>query len=340
MINNQRFIGGCNSLNTIRLLAAFEVLYGHTMRHIDIHGVPGWLDTIIHFFHGVPIFFTMSGFLIWMSIGRSSSFGQYCKKRFWRIFPELWVAVAIEIIVLLLLYDHTIEWGKLGLFAFTQGTVFQFWTPDFLRGYGCGTPNGSLWTICVLIQFYIVAYWTYKWLNGKNWKVWLFALILSVGLSALTPVIRNNVPEIVGKLYGQTFIPYFWMFIAGAMVSEFKSTLLPLFKKYWWIAFAISIAIMATGFDYPLGHYGLLRTLSLLVCLIGFAYAVPQVNIKTDISYAVYIYHMTVVNAMINLGYMHKPLYLLVVSIITFAVSYLSTKWVGKWSQMMKRKIQ
>lgn len=119
------------------------------------------------------------------------------------------MAVAIEIIVLLLLYDHTIEWRKLGLFAFTQGTVFQFWTPDFLRGYGCGTPNGSLWTICVLVQFYIVAYWTYKWLNGKNWKVWLFALILSVGLSALTPVIRNNVPEIFGKLYGQTFIPYF-----------------------------------------------------------------------------------------------------------------------------------
>lgn len=273
-----------------------------------------------------------------MSIGRSSSFGKYCKKRFWRIFPELWVAVAIEIIVLLLFYDHTIEWGKLGLFAFTQGTVFQFWTPGFLRSYGCGTPNGSLWTICVLIQFYIVTYWTYKWLNGKNWKFWLLALVLSVGLSVLTPFVRNNVPEIVGKLYGQTFIPYFWMFIAGAMVSEFKSVLLPLFKKYWWIAFAFSLAIMATGCDYALGHYGLLRTLSLFFCLIGFAYAVPQVNLKTDISYAVYIYHMTVVNAMIVLGYMHKPIYLLVVTIITFAVSYLSTKCVGNWSQMMKKK--
>lgn len=129
------------------------------------------------------------------------------------------------------------------------------------------------------------------------------------------------------------------MFVAGAMVSEFKSTLLPLFKKYWWIAFAISIAIMAIGCDYALGHYGLLRTLSLLVYLIGFAYAVPQVNIKADISYAVYIYHMTVVNAMIALDYMHKPIYLIVVTIITFAVSYLSTKWVGNWSQIMKKKI-
>lgn len=59
----------------------------------------------------------------------------------------------------------------------------------------------------------------------------------------------------------------------------------------------------------------------------------PQVNIKTDISYAVYIYHMTVVNAMITLGYMHKPIYLVVISLVTFAISYLSTKYVGGWAQ-------
>ena len=338
MIENQIVKGG-NSLNTIRLLAAFEVLYGHTLKHLDISGIPEWLDSIIHFFSGVPVFFTMSGFLIWMSIGRSNSFGQYCKKRFWRIFPELWVAVAVEIIVLLILYNHTIEWGKLGLFAITQSTIFQFWTPDFLRGYGCGCPNGSLWTICVLIQFYFVAFFVYKWLSGKNWNVWIRAFILSVGVSALTPIVRGVLPEIIGKLYGQTFVPYFWMFIAGAFVSEFKEKLLPLIQKYWWIAFAITLAIMLSGFDYSLGHYGLLRTISLFVCLLGFAYAVPQVNIKTDISYAVYIYHMTVVNALITLGYMHKPIYLLVVTIITFAISYLSTKWVGNWSQKMKKKI-
>ena len=112
----------------------------------------------------------MSGFLIWMSIARSTTFGQYCKKRFWRIFPELWVAVAVEIVAILLLYDHTIEWGKLSLFAVTQSTIFQFWTPDFLREYGCGCPNGSLWTICVLIQFYVIAFYVYKWLRGKKNK--------------------------------------------------------------------------------------------------------------------------------------------------------------------------
>lgn len=330
-------IGAGNSLNTIRLIAAFEVLYGHTIAHLDITVIPAWINCIIRFFWGVPIFFTMSGFLIWMSIGRSNSFAQYCKKRFWRIFPELWVAVAVEIIVLLLLYNHTIEWAKLGLFAITQGTIFQFWTPGFLREYGCGTPNGSLWTICVLIQFYIVAFFVYKWLKGKDWKTWILAIIFSIGVSSLTPIVRGAFPEIAGKLYSQTFIPYFWMFIIGAFVSEFKESFLPIIRKYWWIACAITLAIWTSGFDYSLGHYGLFRTIALFVCLLGFAYAVPQVNIKTDISYAVYIYHMTVVNAMISLGYVHKPIYLLVVTITTFIISYFSTKWIGRWSQKMKK---
>ena len=67
-------------LNTIRLLAAIEVLYGHVFRHLEIDAVPV-LGDFIHFFQGVPIFFTMSGFLIWWSIGRSRSFGEYLKKR-------------------------------------------------------------------------------------------------------------------------------------------------------------------------------------------------------------------------------------------------------------------
>lgn len=79
--NNQSVIihtGGGNKdcLNLIRLLAAFQVLYGHTLAHLNIDSIP-ILGEFINFFSGVPIFFTMSGFLIWWSIGRSKSFEEY-----------------------------------------------------------------------------------------------------------------------------------------------------------------------------------------------------------------------------------------------------------------------
>lgn len=160
-----------NSLDTFRLLAAVQVLWGHTLAHMGLSNIPV-LGTIVGFFTGVPVFFTLSGFLVWMSIGRSHTFADYAKKRFWRIYPELWVAVVVEIAVLLCLYKHVIDWPKMGLFAMGQATIFQFWTPDFLREYGCGCPNGALWTITILIQFYFLSYFVYNYLHNRKLSLW------------------------------------------------------------------------------------------------------------------------------------------------------------------------
>jgi len=156
-----------NCLNTIRLLAAIQVLWKHSLIHLELPNIPVLGDFVL-FFQGVPVFFTLSGFLIWQSIGRSHTFSDYAKKRFWRIYPELWLAVVVELVVLLLLYHQPIDWAQFGLFAIGQATFFQFWTLDCLRGYGCGCPNGALWTISVLIQFYFLAFFIYKWLKKRN----------------------------------------------------------------------------------------------------------------------------------------------------------------------------
>lgn len=78
---------------------------------------------------------------MWFSIGRSRTYGQYLKKRFWQIYPELWMTVIVESVVLIVSYN---DWNlkQLLLFTFGQGTIFQFWTPDSLCGYGVRTPNG------------------------------------------------------------------------------------------------------------------------------------------------------------------------------------------------------
>ena len=174
---------------------------------MNIDSIP-ILGEFINFFSGVPIFFTMSGFLIWGSIGRSKNFGEYLKKRFWRIFPELWGAVAIELIVLLCLYHEPINWLQFGAFAITQSTIFQFWTPECLRGYGCGCPNGALWTICVSIQLYFFAYFVYKALHRRKTWVWMIAFFASLGVSMMVPLIQAHLPEIAGGILGHTLLPY------------------------------------------------------------------------------------------------------------------------------------
>ena len=322
-------------LNTIRLLAAIQVMYGHTTSHLEIEPLP-IISPLINYFHGVPIFFTMSGFLIWWSIGRSSTFLQYLKKRFWRIYPELWLAVLIELLVLLALYHEPIDWKQFSLFAITQSTIFQFWTPDCLRGYGCGCPNGSLWTICVLIQFYFFAYFIYKALHGRNNYIWGISILISIVIGCLTPLVRSYLPEIGGKLYSQTLLPYLWMFIIPSYVAEKKDNILPFLKKYWLILVLMTVAINYAKIDIK-ASYNILHTNMLFLGLVGASYIFPSLNVKTDISYGVYIYHMTIVNALIALRFTNDYLLLIFVTISTCILAWISTKTVGRWSLKMKK---
>ncbi len=325
-------------LNTIRLLGAIQVLYGHTLAHLQIPKIT-MIDEIINFFYGVPIFFTLSGFLIWGSCGRSATYSSYLKKRFWRIYPELWVAVAVEMIVLFVLYTGNYNWPQTFFFVLTQSTLFQFWTPDCLRGYGCGTPNGALWTICIIIQFYIIAYPLYRWLHGRNVTKWMLGgVVPAIMLGFISPLLREHIPELIGKLYGQTLFPYLWMFVIPCFVAEYKDKIIPVLVKYWWL-FLLMVLVHKYLIQMDVkAAYGFFHTLLLFLSLVGIAYVFPQLNIKTDISYGIYIYHMTVVNAFIAIGYLHNQWLLLWVILITFVLAWVSTKTIGKYSLQLKYK--
>lgn len=327
-----------NCLNTIRLIAALQVLYGHATYHLHISGIP-LFGEILLFFEGVPIFFTMSGYLNYDSVCASESYGEYLKKRFWRIYPELWGAILVELLAIVILYNQSINWSQFGLFALAQGTFFQFWTPDFLRAYGCGSPNGALWTICTLIQFYIIAYPIFKILHNRKPWVWLATIAASIVISFSTQFIRENTPAIVSQLYGQTVLPNLWMFICAAFVSEYKNSLVPFLKRHWWMFIIVLILnkyIIQFDVSTP---YSLLGTMLLFLGLIGFAYGFPKMNIKTDISYGIYIYHMTIVNVLIQLGFSHNQWLLIPVAFISILLAWMSTKTVGSWAGNMKEKL-
>ena len=327
-----------NSFNTFRLLAALQVLWGHTLWHLQIERIP-IIGDFIEFFIGVPVFFTLSGFLIWQSINQSKSFGEYAKKRFWRIYPELWLAVVVEIVVLLLLYHEPIHYPQLGLFTFGQATIFQFWTPDCLRGYGCGCPNGALWTITILIQFYFCAYFLYRWLRKGRLLTWWVVVLVSIIIGWFSPYIRSFLPDTVSKLYGVTLIPYLWMFMMAAFTSEKKDKVIPFLKRYWWGIIALLVLKRyVLQWDVLISSYALFDTTMLFAGIVGFAYAVPQLNIKTDISYGVYIYHMTVVNALIALGFTGQSWTLWCVIGVTCILAWISTVTIGRFSIRMKQQ--
>lgn len=308
-----------NSLNTVRLLAALQVYYSHAVAHMKLPSNQS-VSTIIGIFQGVPIFFILSGFLIWISLDKTPTFGNFFKKRALRIYPELWCAVLLCIVSIVVLYDG-FRIGELALFAVGQATILQFWTPDSLRGYGCGTPNGCLASIFMIVQFYIVVYFIKKM---KPVKV-ILAILLIIGfvLNILSPMLSRVLPAIVYKLWDVSLLPYIWLFMLGAFVSEYFNVLLPLMRKYWYVCLLLLLVQGFIGVDIP-GEYGVIKTILQCFTWIGFAYALPNLNVKHDISYEIFLYHMVVINVFIQIGLIESLLYFVLATIIIVILSILS----------------
>ena len=328
-----------NALSLIRLLAAIQVMTGHLIGHLQLN-IPEIIKTAIFYYNGVPVFFALSGYLIWGSIERSSAAKEFYTKRFLRIYPELWVAVIVELITMIILYDG-IEWRSFLLFGLGQSTVFQFWTPTSLRGYGVGAPNGALWTTGIIVQFYVVSYPFKKYLMQKNRKLgmWIIGFATSIMISWLGDYVTGFTGiNILGKLFGQTIFRYFWIFHIGMFIADYSAMVLPVIKRSWWALWIAGILFYLTSFDVNFGYY-LLWSIMLVSGAIGFAFRFPQFAIPVDISYGLFLYHMTVVNVFVNFNIIGNWVYALIICIISAAFAWISAITVGKYSYGLKDRL-
>ncbi|MBR5694152.1 MAG: hypothetical protein IKX42_10700 [Fibrobacter sp.] len=145
-------------------------------------------------------------------------------------------------------------------------------------------------------------------------------------------------PEVVGKLYGVTVFPYMWMFLLGVFLCDNRERCLGFLKRAWLPMMVVAYVVIKSGCDVRLVHYGLVACVLSFMGFLGFAYRFPRLNLKVDVSYAVYVYHMVVVNAFVALGLVNDLWYLPLVFVITFLIGYASTKTIGAFGLRKKTK--
>ena len=85
-----------NNFDLIRLIAAAQVAVRHCLVHMGFEGSP--LTNLVSVFPGVPIFFFISGFLIFQSHRVSQSRRQFFVNRVLRIYPALIVCFAVSVV--------------------------------------------------------------------------------------------------------------------------------------------------------------------------------------------------------------------------------------------------
>jgi peptidoglycan/LPS O-acetylase OafA/YrhL len=304
-----------NNFDLIRLVAATQVVFVHAQEHFALRFPQHDLVMrAVESVPGVPIFFVVSGFLISASYSRNPAIALFSRNRVLRIYPGLWACLAVSVaLVFLSGYFAKTEVGllELGSWLAAQSTFFQFYNPSFLREYGVGVVNGSLWTIPVELQFYTLTPLLFICVFRYRAAFWgLF--ILSVAINTVHGCNYDTIflGEMAHKLIAVSFIPWIYMFLVGLLASVYWDRVAPLFvgkSAYWFTAF---IVVAVTGLFLDVGNHGnrVAFPWALLIAgtTLSAAFARPDLSKRllrgNDISYGVYIFHMPIFNYVIAIG--------------------------------------
>ena len=324
-----------NALDIFRIIATVQVFLGHIISHFTMQYAP---VNAVYFVRGVPILFVLCGFLAAKSLeGRSAK--NWLIGRATRILPGFWACILINTAIILLVYETKPTFLEAGVYGVTQFFGMNFYTGEWLRGYGTGVPNGVLWTIPVQIQFFLLVPLLAKWL--RRTKVLQSGIV--VGVLTLVSILLQKcsgfLPEMANKLIGVTVLPYLYFLVAGMVGWYHRDAIIPALKKCKWIILAGYVAwkLMENHLVFP--HifdgilYNTITTLLMAALIFAFAFC-GSWRLKKDLTFGFYLYHMVFINLVLHFGMTSlEPLWqgcLLTAGIaaVTLVCAWLSQKFI------------
>lgn len=329
-----------DNFDLLRLLVSVLVMARHSMWRLDIDKPFWWW--LIDILPGVPIFFVVSGFLVSASWERRAQLRSYAESRVRRIFPGLWLCVALTVVVAMsfgfdFLHPAGLAWGVTQMF----GLIY---TPGFLENFGSGTYNGALWTIPVSLQFYVLLPLAYLLLakagplNRGLIALWAVGMVMALFLRPMIASMEGENEPLEVKLLRYSVLPHLYLFMSGILLQRYKVHQASFIrgKGLYWLAGYI--ALMYVTPDTPVRT--VLQPLAVAVVALSLAYTggglMGNVLRNNDVSYGVFIFHGLVINTFVELGLTGSPVHALGVAAVTFVIALLSWRFVE--SPVLKRK--
>lgn len=296
---HRKYVTRHNNFDLIRLFAALQVALLHASEHL--HAPLGPVGDALALFPGVPIFFFMSGLLVTRSAMRRP-LREYAEARVRRIFPALWVALALALMLLIAFgqieprdADNPVFWAWLA----SQLTVFQVFNPAMFRDFGVGTVNGSLWTIPVEIGFYLIL----PLIVARSNRTALFAL--GAVVTFLIGYAVKDADSLPLKILAGTPLAHFWLFALGAL-AYLRLDRIRLDRVHWLAPLAAYVAFAVFLKPHLPEMAGLaVGTVLLCAAVLWAGLAAPVVLgvlRGNDVSFGLYLYHMLAVNCLLALG--------------------------------------
>ncbi|KTC85385.1 MULTISPECIES: acyltransferase family protein [Legionella] len=316
-----------NSFDLIRHFAALLVLFSH---HFALSNLaePTFLHWDTFGFVAVVIFFAISGYFMPASFTNSGNFAVFMAKRCRRIFPGLMVCSLIMVYLIGSIFTSSPTSNYLFSLSTLKTSIMysSFMAkpiPGVFSDFLCkDVINGSLWTLPVEFASYIIIGVVLSYINS-----WKSILPLLLSCIVITMILTKT-----GKNYGFYSIPLNYLALFGIAFSG--GALMSMTKDYWYanrIYLAIAAIVLLTVLQRR-PEMQVLGTLSLaaLTIIVGISFQEKWINGKFDISYGIYIYAFPIQQLVINLITSSFWLSMVIATLFTLLVAYLSYRFVEK----------
>jgi peptidoglycan/LPS O-acetylase OafA/YrhL len=328
-----------NNFTFIHLFVSLKVILSHSFRHFHLQDTLAY--DIVRLFPSVPIFFVASGFLVSASYARSKSFSDYITNRLFRIYPALYVSLGLSLIAMFSLYSPEFELKQFLIWLFGQMTIIQFYNPDYLRGYGSGVMNGSLWSISVQMQFYlllpIILLCLKKYKNRLLW-IALFTILMVINYVFYGLFKDPTTKTTLVKLFHVSIFPHLFLFLMGVFFQQNLNFINKYLKNNFLFfagLYALSAFISAKlGLRYQGAEFNPILAIVLAMATMSFAYSYQKyfANFAKgyDISYGLYVYHNPIINVLLTLNLFNPQMNVVMTVIITIIIATLSLLYIEK----------
>lgn len=304
-----------NCFDLIRYYAAFAIMLLHFTGYyfIETHEYSSMEYKMAQILRKIPtsappviIFFCLSGFLGMASLSANSNIKVFIKKRVLRLYPSLWICTLINIISIFIICGKNINVRQFLIWIVTQ--VFGFAnTPDFFKSKASGSINGTLWTILVQMQLYLIIVFLYKFRERIKLYGWISILSLCAAANILCRLISDKLSGngIICKLIERSFIPYLVFVITGVIIYLYFDCFIKYVRKFWPLALLI-IIIISSGLLPDYGYYaGVVTILMTSFLFMSLGYCIT-LRLGYDISYELFLYHWIVLNLVIHFDLFNK----------------------------------
>lgn len=331
-----------NALNAWRLILASGVILEHSwpLTGRRLHGpIQQLMDQV-----WVDGFFVISGFLITASWIRDPRVRDYALARGLRIFPGLWVCVAVIAFVIAPI-SVAIQGGSVRDLMFSAAPIEYVLNNAVLNVYHAGiagTPrgvpwpavwDGPLWTLIFeLICYVAVAVAGMAGALNRRWPApVVFAVAVAVSALVGYPVFEiEAVPQMIAR--------FAVVFAAGAVIHQYRDKI----PARWSLVAASAVIVVVAGLYVP--NYRVVAALPLAYAVIvsGALIRNKHLRLRTDLSYGVYIYAWPMEQLLVicGLGFLSPIPFTIVAALATLPLAALSWFVVEKRALALKSRLR